>query len=114
MTESIETSSLIETSASTKESSTTDVPEKDVKPSTQKSYYTYFLTIIVLALILTLFYHAYSCFCANQVELNEGFIEKTIKTGTDSDLSFDVDDEVNKLARMQEQYLSRINQSNNK
>jgi cell division protein FtsL len=79
---------------------------------TERSYYTYILSIVVVAIIVGLLYHSYSCYCTNQdlYEDSEGFIEKTIKSGTDSDSSFDVDDQVNQLIKKQDKYLAQIQQ----
>ncbi len=65
------------------------------------------LKIFICACVLYMFFYSYKCFCANQT-INEGFIEKTIKTGTESDLSFDVDAEVKKLSDLQEKYLVQL------
>lgn len=65
------------------------------------------LKIIICACILYMFFYSYKCFCSNQ-SINEEFIEKTIKTGTETDLSFDVDAEVKKLSDMQEKYLVQL------
>ena len=106
MNSSTPKSSLIET---------TDIPNvvdtsKQEGDPTERSYYTYILSLLVVVIIVGLMYHSYSCYCANQdlYEDDEGFIEKTIKSGADSDLSFDVDDHVNQLIKKQEKYLASL------
>jgi hypothetical protein len=80
------------------------IPSKkdENKPS---KYYTYVLSLVVVVVVIGLMYHSYSCYCSNQDLYNEGFTEETVKSGTDSDLSFDVDDQINKLTNSQEKYL---------
>lgn len=68
------------------------------------------MKFIVLGCIIYLFYYAYQCFQTNQ-SINEGFIEKTIKTGTESDLSFDVGAEIKKLNELHERLLSQLGKS---
>jgi hypothetical protein len=79
-------------------------------PNPERTYYTYILSLVVVAIVIGLLYHSYSCYCTNQdiYEDAEGFIEKTVKSGTDSDLSFDVDNQVNQLIQKQERYLTQI------
>jgi hypothetical protein len=84
-------------------------PDKNNK--IERSYYTYMLGLLVVTIVICLLYHSYSCYCVNQdlyENEDEGFIDKTIKSGTDSDLSFDVDDEVTRLIQKQEKYLDHI------
>lgn len=90
--------------------STTEEPKSD--DQSKNKYITYILAAIVVSLVLYLLYYSYTCFCENQaIELSEPFIEKTVKTGIDSDKSFDIDVEVNKLSERQEEYLKQINNS---
>ena len=65
------------------------------------------IKLFICACILYMFFYSYKCFCSNQT-INEGFIEKTIKTGTESDLSFDIGAEVKKLSDAQEKYLVQL------
>lgn len=83
-----------------------DSTESDNK----RSVYTYILAGIVISLVLYIFYYSYGCFQSNQdLAINEGFIEKTIKSGPDSDKSFDMDSEIKRLSDMQEQFLRKLN-----
>jgi cell division protein FtsL len=70
------------------------------------SSYTFLLVAVVICLVLFLIYHAYSCFCVNQ-EI-EPYLNTQPRTDTQSDKAFDVDDEVQKLSQMQEQYLEKL------
>ena len=70
------------------------------------SSYTFLLVAVVICLVLFLIYHAYSCFCINQ-EI-EPYLNTQPRTDTQSDKAFDVDDEVQKLSQMQEQYLEKL------
>jgi hypothetical protein len=107
-------SSLIETTATAvnKPNVAMDSPPKlDVTNTTERSYSTYILSFVVVVIVIGLMYHSYSCYCTNQdlyEDTDEGFIEKTIKSGTDSDSSFDVDDKVNQLIKKQEKYLASL------
>jgi uncharacterized protein HemX len=107
-TESESESSIIESTPTTKVAVVTSKPEATPKIAT--TYYTYVLSLLVVAIVIGLLYHSYSCYCTNQdiYEDSEGFIEKTVKSGTDSDSSFDVDNQVNQLIRKQEEYLSQL------
>ena len=87
------------------ESTTKDNPNKSDSPKTNK--YTYILIAIVAVLVLYLIYYAYTSFYVNQ-DTDECFIEKTVKTGTESDVEFDMDVEVSKLKRLQEKYLASL------
>jgi hypothetical protein len=101
-------SSIIENTPITKVTMATSKPEHAPKITT--AYYTYVLSFLVVAIVIGLLYHSYSCYCTNQdtYEDSEGFIEKTVKSSTDSDSSFDVDDQVNQLIRKQEKYLAQL------
>jgi hypothetical protein len=72
------------------------------------SSYTFLLGVVVICLVLFLIYHAYSCFCINQ-EI-EPYLNTQPRTDTPSDNAFDVDDEIQKLSQMQEQYLEKLHQ----
>jgi hypothetical protein len=72
------------------------------------SLQTCLMGIIVIALVVYILYYSYSCFCENQ-DFDEAFIEKTVKTGTEDDKSFDVDAEIVRLSDLQEKYLEKIN-----
>lgn len=72
------------------------------------SWQTCLMGLMVIALVVYILYYSYSCFCENQ-NFDEAFIEKTVKTGTESDKSFDVDTEITRLSDLQEQYLEKIN-----
>jgi len=85
-----------------------------VTVASDRSPYTYVLSIIIIGLVVYLLYYSYTCFYENQDLINEPFIEKTIKTGIDDDHVFDVDDEVNKLRQLQEKYLNSINSKRNR
>jgi hypothetical protein len=104
------TSTLIETTLVTPNV----VKESPIKTENtlkiERTYYTYILSLLVVTIIIGLLYHSYSCYCTNQdlYEDPEGFIEKTVKSGTDSDLSFDVDDQIKQLMQKQEKYLARL------
>lgn len=77
-----------------------------------KASYTYVLIAIVIILVLFLIYHAYSCFCNNQnLDLSEPYIDGSPRTDTQSDKSFDVENEVQKLIQLQEQYLEKLQRS---
>lgn len=110
------TSPLIEMSPVVKADDVKDLKKNEVEKLGggfgENSWYTYALAGIVIVLVLYMFYYSYSCFCENQ-ELSENFIEKTVKTGIDSDRSFDVSSEVKKLSQLQEQYLQQINSKRN-
>jgi hypothetical protein len=84
--------------------------ETDIKKN-NTTVYTYILSFIIVGLILYLLYYSYCCFYNNQ-ENNESFITKPIKTGIDSDKSFDIESEISKLRRAQENYLKSINDNN--
>jgi hypothetical protein len=73
-------------------------------------YKKYGMIIAIAVVVLLIIYYSYSCFCFNQtLGGNEPFIEKTVKSGTDSDKSFDIDAEVRRLSDLQEQYLRKLN-----
>jgi hypothetical protein len=74
-----------------------------------RTIYTYGLSLVVFGLVVCLLYYSYTCFYENQELIIDPFIEKTVKTGTDSDKVFDVDGEINKLRRLQEKYLEKLN-----
>jgi hypothetical protein len=71
--------------------------------------YTFLLVAVVICLVLFLIYHAYSCFCINQDI--EPYLNTQLSTDTQRDNAFDVDDEVQKLSQMQEQYLEKLQQA---
>lgn len=74
--------------------------------------YTYILIAVVVILVLFLIYHAYSCFCINQeLDIAEPYIDGSPRTDTQSDKSFDVENEVQKLIQLQEQYLEKLQRS---
>ena len=75
--------------------------------------YTYILGFFVIAIVIYLLWNSYSCFYANQDLLTESFLTGTVKTGTDDDIVFDVEGEINKLREMQEKYLNKIKTENN-
>ena len=77
------------------------------------NYYTYILGFFVIAIVIYLLWNSYSCFYANQDLLTESFLTGTVKTGTDDDIVFDVEGEINKLREMQEKYLNKIKNENN-
>ena len=77
------------------------------------NYYTYILGFFVIAIVIYLLWTSYSCFYANQDLLTEPFLTGTVKTGTDDDIVFDVEGEINKLREMQEKYLNKIKTENN-
>jgi hypothetical protein len=77
------------------------------------NYYTYILGFFVIAIVIYLLWNSYSCFYANQDLLTESFLTGTVKTGTDDDIVFDVEGEINKLREMQEKYLNKIKTENN-
>jgi len=87
-----------------------DNNETDSKKN-NTTVYTYILSFIIVGLILYLLYYSFCCFYNNQ-ENNESFITKPIKTGIDSDKSFDIESEISKLRRAQENYLKSINDNN--
>jgi hypothetical protein len=83
----------------------------DLGPDNKASY-TYILIAIVVILILFLIYHAYSCFCSNQdLDMLEPYINGSPRTDVQSDKSFDVEDEVQKLIQLQEQHLEKLQRS---
>ena len=79
---------------------------KNNQKNIQESSYTFYLSIIVVGLLLYLVYYSYVCIIETQE--TEPFIEKTIKTGIDVDIAFDTVGEVNKLRELQENYLKSI------
>jgi hypothetical protein len=85
-----------------------NIPNDDISISSGNMY-TYGLSFVVCILVVYLLYYSYTCFYENQELIIEPFIEKTVKTGTDSDKVFDVDGEVNKLRQLQEKYLEKLN-----
>jgi hypothetical protein len=74
----------------------------------EKSVYTYILSGIVVGLIVYLIYYSYTCFYENQDIIMEPFTENTIKSDPSADSSFDVDSEVDKLNKTQENNLSLV------
>lgn len=88
-----------------------DNNETDSKKN-NTTVYTYILSFIIVGLILYLLYYSFCCFYNNQEINNESFITKPIKTGIDSDKSFDIESEISKLRRAQENYLKSINDNN--
>lgn len=99
----IEVSPMMDFTESAKDSDAKDVTGNIPK----NNKFTYALIAVVVLLVLYLAYYAYKSFYDNQCD-DEGFIEKTIKTGTESDSEFDMDTEVSKLRRLQEKYLSNV------
>jgi hypothetical protein len=97
------------------ESTPVDTPVKIDEDTADytRTPYTYILSIITIGLIVYLMFYSYTCFYENQDLIIEPFIEKTIKTGIDDDIVFDVDGEVNKLRQLQEKYLNSINSKRN-
>ena len=93
-------SSLIDTTPNTP-----PIPA-DVVGGDGNSSYTLLLVAVVICLVIFLMYHAYSCFCINQ-EI-EPYINTQPRSDPQSDKAFDVDDEVQKLSQMQEQYLEKL------
>jgi|688.fasta_scaffold762822_1 hypothetical protein len=77
------------------------------------NYYTYILGFFISAILIYLLWTSYSCFYANQDLINEPFLTGTVKTGTDVDIDFSVEGEINKLREMQERYLNKIRSENN-
>ena len=77
------------------------------------NYYTCILGFFVIAIVIYLLWTSYACFYANQDLLNEPFLTGTVKTGTDDDIVFDVEGEINKLRETQEKYLNKIKTENN-
>ena len=95
-----------------------DPTTADVAPGTtltadrKKLYIRYALIAVAVMLVVYLLYFSYSRFQINQsLSGNEPFIEKTVKTGTESDRSFDIDSEVRRLSDLQEQYLRKLNRN---
>jgi hypothetical protein len=103
------TSSLIENALVTPNIAMDIPPKTENTLKTERPHYTYLLSLVVVVIVIGLLYHSYNCYCTNQdlYEDSEGFIEKTVKSGTDSDLSFDVDYQVNQLNQKQEKYLAQ-------
>jgi len=84
-------------------------PKQDVKSDSSKNnIYTYVLSFVVIALVLYIFYYSYTCFQGNQDIMEENFIERTVKTGTDSDKAFDMNAEIKKLEEKQERNLIQL------
>ncbi len=77
------------------------------------SYYTYVVGFFISVILIYLLWTSYSCFYANQDLINEPFLTGTVKTGTDDDIVFDVEGEINKLREDQEKYLNKIKTENN-
>lgn len=76
----------------------------------KKKYIRFALIALVVLLVIYIMYYSYSCFCSNQaLGSPEKFTEKTVKSGVDSDKSFDIDAEVQRLSDLQEQYLRKLN-----
>ncbi len=76
----------------------------------KKLYMKYALIVVAVLLVFYVLYFSYSRFRINQtLGGTEPFIEKTVKTGTDSDRSFDIGREVQRLSDLQEQYLRKLN-----
>jgi hypothetical protein len=71
--------------------------------------YRYGYVIIICLLIGYIFYYSYNSFYENQD--CEPFIEKTVSSDPSKDKSFDfnVDNEIEKLSTLQEQYLRKLN-----
>ena len=65
---------------------------------------THAIKIAVGAMLIVIMYFMYVSFYNNQSD--DTFIEKTIKSGRDSDSSFDVGKHVDKLIKLQEDYLA--------
>jgi len=66
----------------------------------------YILAVIAVIIIGFILYNAYKQFCDNRVK--EPYINEQPKTHPQSDTSFDMDLEVKKLIRLQEEYLSNL------
>ena len=92
---------------------TTPVPTPVVtkEPEKKKNYVPYIIAAVIVAFVIYVFYYSYSCFQLNQAPPLEPFIEKTIKTGTETDKSFDIDTEVRRLSDLQEKYLRDLNKA---
>lgn len=101
-----------ETKKNVGEKSETETETKKYGGDTGIPLQTYLLGAVAILLVLYIFYYSYTCFCDNQ-RLDEPFIEKTIKTGIDDDISFDVDVEVKRLSDLQEQYMRKLNTRRN-
>lgn len=70
--------------------------------------------LLIVIIILGFIYTIYNKFYSNQ--LKEKFIEKTVKSSPDSDMSFDefnVVDEICNLKKKQEDYLLKLNRERN-
>ena len=67
--------------------------------------------VFVFIVIVVSAYFIYDQFQSNQgiPDPVEGFIEKTVKTGPEADLSFDMEKEVKRLSDIQEDYLVKLN-----
>lgn len=66
----------------------------------------YILTVIVVIIIGFILCNAYKQFCNNRIK--EPYINEQPKTHPQSDTSFDMDLEVKKLIKLQEEYLSNL------
>jgi len=101
MSTEVEQSKIIESS---EESQDPKLQEEGIKFSTCV------LIGVVLFIVVMIMWNSYAQFKANQ-NCPENFIEKTIKSGPDDDHVFDVETEVNKLRKIQENYLFKIRQT---
>ena len=91
------------------QSGTVNVGNEEPVSQSRYSSYTYLLSVVVVGLVLYLFYYSYQCFQSNSDDMiSESFIEKTVKTGPGSDRSFDMNEEVDRLRKLQEDYLASL------
>ena len=82
------------------------------EPAKKYSYYTYFLAFIVVCLILVFLYYKYKCFQSNRcTKIQQPFVIRQPRSDTQTDKSFDMDEEVRKLTMMQEKYLKSLNEN---
>ena len=89
-----------------------DVKNTICKDIFNKNGIQYLIMGVSVLVILYILYKAGYCFYKKQSDC-DSFISKTIKTGTDSDKSFDVEIEVNELIKKQESYLHKLNANRN-